>query len=450
MNSPEQLGLQLYFLADAAKTLNLSESTLLQYAAFRTTPYDGLKLGVFVVDEVLDEHGTESGRFKIHGILDSMELSSIFANGKIEIPTFQLLARTRSPLGGTMDDEMLQRQPVADGGWTYKYHPKNATVTVTKERISIDGKHLAEYKRKLAEVEKKAESPDWEKLRVELNLYFDRRYDELPEHIREYVKQAFFPCPEYWDGYTLEKRKRQINDYDLKHNPARQIERKAGEWLYSMDANAWWLAESISPTHAAMLLSRRNPNTQKVEDAETNTNDEMGPEDFRRLKNTFDGASNKQKTLKDWIAYARDRSLKIHSWICDWEAWVREVDAKAIEQSRQGWPAIPEELARVAGKKAESPPALSIDRRLGAHPPGQKQVSGQANGEWMIKAQEFAKEYIDRHKAQDLFPSQSDVCTHVETKMREMKIYGAHGKPVSAQYIQRNAIQGDWWKRNKP
>ena len=30
------------------------------------------------------------------------------------------------------------------------------------------------------------------------------------------------------------------------------------------------------------------------------------------------------------------------------------------------------------------------------------------------------------------------------------KIYGPQGKPVSQSYIQRNAIQGDWWKQNKP
>ena len=69
--------------------------------------------------------------------------------------------------------------------------------------------------------------------------------------------------------------------------------------------------------------------------------------------------------------------------------------------------------------------------------------------EWIVKAREFAKECLDRHKAKDLFPSQSDVCAHLEEKLRKEKIYGAHGKPVSASYIARNAIQGEWWKNNK-
>lgn len=74
----------------------------------------------------------------------------------------------------------------------------------------------------------------------------------------------------------------------------------------------------------------------------------------------------------------------------------------------------------------------------------------QAEPDWIAKARELAKEYIDRHKKQNLFPSQADVCGHVETMMRDARIYGVHGKPVSAQYIGRNAIQGEWWRQNKP
>ena len=110
---------------------------------------------------------------------------------------------------------------------------------------------------------------------------------------------------------------------------ARQAsESRAGWWDYVMDANAWWLAESISPINAAMLLSRCNPNVETVEDAETNSSDEMEPQDLRRLKNIFEGADKEPRTLKAWTAYARQRGLKIHSWINKWEAWVQEVDAR--------------------------------------------------------------------------------------------------------------------------
>ena len=69
---------------------------------------------------------------------------------------------------------------------------------------------------------------------------------------------------------------------------------------------------------------------------------------------------------------------------------------------------------------------------------------------WIENVRAIALEYIAKHKAKDLFPSQSDVCGYIEKMAREKKIYGPQGKPVSQSYIQRNAIQGDWWKQNKP
>ena len=70
--------------------------------------------------------------------------------------------------------------------------------------------------------------------------------------------------------------------------------------------------------------------------------------------------------------------------------------------------------------------------------------------DWIERARAVACAYIARHREQNLFPSQSDVCEHVAKELREAKVYGPHGKPLRAEYIQRNAIQGDWWKANKP
>jgi hypothetical protein len=75
--------------------------------------------------------------------------------------------------------------------------------------------------------------------------------------------------------------------------------------------------------------------------------------------------------------------------------------------------------------------------------------SSNANA-WIATAQDIAKTYIERHKQNNLFPSQKDVCDHVETELRTQKIYGTHGNPLEATYIQRNAIQGKWWRTNKP
>ncbi|MBY0239669.1 MAG: hypothetical protein K2X55_10180, partial [Burkholderiaceae bacterium] len=52
-----------------------------------------------------------------------------------------------------------------------------------------------------------------------------------------------------------------------------------------------------------------------------------GPDDFKRLLFTFGGAGG-PKTLKEWITYARNRGLKIHSWLADWKKWVDEVGSR--------------------------------------------------------------------------------------------------------------------------
>ncbi|MFZ6640314.1 hypothetical protein ACO0LL_11270 [Undibacterium sp. TC4M20W] len=157
-----------------------------------------------------------------------------------------------------------------------------------------------------------------------ISPYFESKYSELTEYLRAHVDAAFYPCPEYWDTYTRKQREAQINDYDLQYNPFRQVENKAVWWSVSMDASIWWNIDSITPLHAAMLLARLNPNKETEENAHQTSSDEMGPEDFKRLKNAFDGSLIKTKTLKEWIAYARKLDLKFHSWILDWEVWLEE------------------------------------------------------------------------------------------------------------------------------
>ena len=64
------------------------------------------------------------------------------------------------------------------------------------------------------------------------------------------------------------------------------------------------------------------------------------------------------------------------------------------------------------------------------------------------KIRTLAIEFIQKHKAKDLHPSQKDVANHLERVTRELSIYGVHKKPMSASYLQRNYIGGDWWKAN--
>jgi hypothetical protein len=164
----------------------------------------------------------------------------------------------------------------------------------------------------------------WESVVLLAKPYLEIPYAELPEILRQHVVEAFHSRPDYWDTYSVEQRRVQIDRYDLKNNPERAIE-CAAEWYdTTMDASAWWLAESITPIHAAMLLCQHNPNQERVEVGETNSNLEMGPDDFRRLKNTFEGALDTRKSLSAWTTYARDRGLKIHTWIETWEEWIRQ------------------------------------------------------------------------------------------------------------------------------
>ena len=77
-------------------------------------------------------------------------------------------------------------------------------------------------------------------------------------------------------------------------------------------------------------------------------------------------------------------------------------------------------------------------------------ASAATPADWVTTVRDFAKQYIDRHKAQNLFPSQADVCEKAEAYLSEKRIFGSHERPLSAAYIGRNAIQGAWWQQNKP
>lgn len=81
---------------------------------------------------------------------------------------------------------------------------------------------------------------------------------------------------------------------------------------------------------------------------------------------------------------------------------------------------------------------------------GGANIDEQFGKDWKTQAQSIAKECISHHRQSDLFPTQDDVCEHVASVMREKQIYGLHGKPLEPNYIKRNAIQGAWWKQNKP
>jgi len=65
---------------------------------------------------------------------------------------------------------------------------------------------------------------------------------------------------------------------------------------------------------------------------------------------------------------------------------------------------------------------------------------------WITQAQAIAKEYLSRHNANDLHPSLEETSEYVAVRMRKLKVYGPHKKPLEPAYIKRHALQSEFWK----
>lgn len=91
----------------------------------------------------------------------------------------------------------------------------------------------------------------------------------------------------------------------------------AGWYNETLDAEMWFGLASPTPHEAAMLLCQHNPHENACDPMKTTT-DETGPEDFKRLLRVFEDLEKvepKARTLRQWLAIARDKGLKYHSWI---------------------------------------------------------------------------------------------------------------------------------------
>ena len=88
-------------------------------------------------------------------------------------------------------------------------------------------------------------------------------------------------------------------------------------WDIHLDAATWYRTEAVTPADAPILLSGHNPSRETaLEAAQTFTNTSIGPEDYRRLLNVFEGADpNRRRSLPDWITYASVRGLPMHPWV---------------------------------------------------------------------------------------------------------------------------------------
>lgn len=101
----------------------------------------------------------------------------------------------------------------------------------------------------------------------------------------------------------------------------------------------------------------------------------------------------------------------------------------------------------ILGVKRENLDALRAKQSKPATP-APEVIKGEGGNNLESKIHSLAIEYIQRQKANDLHPSQQDVANKLEELMRGQKIYGVHNRPMSASYIKRNFLQGDWWREN--
>lgn len=69
---------------------------------------------------------------------------------------------------------------------------------------------------------------------------------------------------------------------------------------------------------------------------------------------------------------------------------------------------------------------------------------------WIAWARQIALAYIQKHTAMNLYPSQDDVSSHVESQFGQSDVRGAYNNPITASNIRRSAFTADgWWSRNR-
>jgi hypothetical protein len=141
----------------------------------------------------------------------------------------------------------------------------------------------------------------------------------------------------------------------------------------------WFGLASPTPREAAMVLCQLNPHDDAC-DPTTVTTDETGPEDFKRLLRVFEDVEKvepKARKLRQWLAVARERRLKYHSWI-DAYALARIEELSVDSGSDDGAPKVgggataaiekPETKSWILLVQVEAAKRWKILRGAGANP----------------------------------------------------------------------------------
>lgn len=122
-----------------------------------------------------------------------------------------------------------------------------------------------------------------------------------------------------WNARDKAERKRAVENYDYKNDPAVEEEIFVGHHEGSMNASAWFDMPDVLPRHAAMVLCRLNPLEKNIDPESASVDgDVSSPERYGLLLEMFDAvarAKPKHRTLMEWRAIAREKSLSYHEWI---------------------------------------------------------------------------------------------------------------------------------------
>lgn len=104
--------------------------------------------------------------------------------------------------------------------------------------------------------------------------------------------------------------------------PPQQAEHLIAWYDNTLDASLWFGLASTTPREAAMLLCQFNPHDSQPDPLEV-FNTETYPDDYKRLMRVFEDVANaesKPRPLMLWLAIAKDKGLKYHSWIDEYLA----------------------------------------------------------------------------------------------------------------------------------
>ncbi|MDC6177538.1 hypothetical protein [Ralstonia solanacearum] len=206
---------------------------------------------------------------------------------------------------------------------------------------------------------------------------------------------------------------------ELPRAPTDQAKYIAARWNLSMHAEHWWDLESVTPEEAASLLYGVDPHDKQRDPSSATWPHETGLSEHAVILRTLEGAERiepRHRALAQWLQIARDRGLKVHSWIGEW--------------------------LTASGKGMRSTPPPS-DATAEASQPSANAEDG---GDWLVKVREIADELDLRDAAAGAWSSNKDISERIAPIAIERGIKGPHGQ-LTASNILRMALQGGRWTR---